>query len=210
MSLHVIDHPLAQDKLTRLRNKKTIPADFRRLVMELAQILVLEATRDVKTKDVAIETPIAPTTGKKLSEALTLIPIMRAGLAMVEGCLNLLPNASVGHIGIYRDKMVKNTVEYYFRLPPNVNHTRVLILEPLIATGDTACATLCRLKEYDVKRIDFLCILACKKGLDKLMQAHPDVNFYTLSIEPELNDQGYIVPGLGDAGDRIYGTVESE
>jgi uracil phosphoribosyltransferase len=210
MSVHVIDHPLAQDKLTRLRNKKTIPADFRRLVMELAQILVLEATRDVKTKDVSVETPFAATTGKKLAESLTLVPIMRAGLAMVEGCLQLLPSASVGHIGIYRDKMVRNTVEYYLRLPPNINHSRVLILEPLIATGDTACATLCRLKEFQVQRIDFLCILISKQAVVKLQENHPDVRIFTLSVEPDVNEQDYLLPGVGDAGDRIYGTVDTE
>lgn len=210
MSFHVIEHPLAQDKLTRLRNKKTIPADFRRLIMELAQILVLEATRDVKLKDVEVETPFAITTGKKLAEALTLVPIMRAGLAMVEGGLQLLPAASVGHIGIYRDKMVRNTVEYYFRLPPNIKKTRVLILDPMLATGDTACATVCRLKEYDVKHIDFLCLLASKQGIDKVLAEHPDVRIYTLCVESELNDQDYILPGVGDAGDRIYGTIETE
>jgi uracil phosphoribosyltransferase len=210
MSVHVIDHPLAQDKLTRLRSKKTIPADFRRLVMELAQILVLEATRDVKLKDVEVETPLAKTIGKKLAEAITLVPIMRAGLAMVEGSLQLLPSASVGHIGIYRDKLVRNTVEYYFRLSPNIKNTRVLVLDPMLATGDTACATLSRLKEYDVKHINFLCILASTVGLDKVLAEHPDVKVFTLSIEPELNDQDYILPGVGDAGDRIYGTVDTE
>lgn len=210
MSVHVIEHPLAQDKLTRLRNKKTIPNDFRRLVMELAQILVLEATRDVKLKDVTVETPLATTTGKKLAEAITLVPIMRAGLAMVEGCLQLLPSASVGHIGIYRDKVVENTVEYYFRLPANVNNTRVLVLEPLIATGDSACATLYRLKEFGIKRIAFLCILAAKQGVERVLKEHPDAEIFTLSIEPELNNQAYILPGLGDAGDRIYGTVDTE
>ncbi len=133
MAVHIVEHPLAQDKLTRLRNKKTLPNDFRRLTMELAQILVLEATRNIKLKDVEIETPFAKTIGKKLAEHVTLAPIMRAGLAMVEGGLQLLPSASVGHIGIYRDKMVRNTVEYYFRLPPDVKKTRVLVLDTLLA-----------------------------------------------------------------------------
>ncbi len=210
MSVHIIDHPLAQDKLTRLRNKKTLPGDFRRLVMELSQILILEATRNIKLKDVEIETPFAKTIGKKLAEHVTLAPIMRAGLAMVEGGLQLLPTASVGHIGIYRDKMVRNTVEYYFRLPPEVKKTRVLLLDTLLATGDTVSAAISRLKEYDVKHIDVLCLLASKAGIDKVMATHPHVRIYTLSVEPELNDQDYILPGIGDAGDRIYGTVDME
>lgn len=210
MSVHIIDHPLAQDKLTRLRNKKTTPGDFRRLVMELSQILILEATRNIKLKDVEIETPFAKTVGKKLAEHVTLAPIMRAGLAMVEGGLQLLPAASVGHIGIYRDKMVRNTVEYYFRLPPDVKKTRVLVLDTLLATGDTVCAAVSRLKEYDVKHIDILCLLAAKVGVEKVLAVHPGMRIFTLSVEPELNDQGYILPGIGDAGDRIYGTVELE
>jgi uracil phosphoribosyltransferase len=208
--LHVINHPLAQDKLTRLRNKKTVPEGFRRLVMQLAQILVLEATRDIKLKDVEVETPLAKTTGKKLAEAVTLVPIMRAGLAMVEGASGILPSASVGHIGIYRDKFVRNTIEYYFRLPANVKDTRVLVLDPMLATGDTACAAISRLKEYDVKHIDFLCILAATPGVARIQNEHPDVRIFTLSVEPELNDQGYMLPGVGDAGDRIYGTVDAD
>ncbi len=210
MGLLIIDHPLAQDKLTRLRNKKTQPEGFRRLVMELAQILVLEATRDVALKDVDVETPLAKTTGKKLAEKLTLVPVMRAGLAMVEGALRILPSASVGHIGIYRDKFVRNTVEYYFRLPPDVKDTRVLVLDSMLATGDTACAALSRLKEYDVKHIDFLCILAARPGLGRMRKEHPDVRIFTLSEEPELNDQDFILPGVGDAGARIYGTEDAE
>ncbi len=204
----VIDHPLAQDKLWHLRDKRTTPDNFRRLIGEISQILAYEITRDLKTKGARVVTPIQATTGKKISEPMALVPIMRAGQAMLDGMLTLLPSCAVGHIGIYRDKFVNNTVEYYFRLPKGITGMRVAVLDPMLATGDTAIAAISRLKEYRVGPITFACILSAKKGINRLRAVHPDVEIFTLSIEPLLNSHGYIVPGLGDAGDRIYGTLD--
>ncbi len=209
-NIHIIDHPLAQDKLWHLRNKATTPDNFRRLISEISQILAYEVTRDFKTKGFKVETPLKATTGLKIVENLSLVPIMRAGQAMLEGMLSLLPYCTVGHIGIYRDKFVNNTVEYYFRLPKNIKGTRVAVLDPLLATGDTAIAAISRLKEYNTGPIMFVTILAAKTGLERFLKAHPDVHVYTLSVEPDVNTEGYILPGIGDAGDRIYGTFGAE
>lgn len=206
--LNILTHPLALDKLTRLRDKATEPERFRRLVIELAEMLVIEVTRDLKTKSVEVETPLAKTKGQKIAEKVTLVPVMRAGLAMLEGAHRIMANADVGHIGIYRDKFVRNTVEYYFRLPKDVKDHRILLLDPMLATGDTASAAIARLKEYKVGQIQFLCLLASKPGVARLAKEHPDVQIWTLSEEPEMNEHDYILPGVGDAGDRIYGTVE--
>jgi uracil phosphoribosyltransferase len=206
-ALRVIDHPLAQDKLTQLRDKNTSPEHFRRLVMELSQLLTYEATRDLNTKSVKVETPLAKTTGLRVSDPVTFVPIMRAGLAMLEGALRVMPNAGVGHIGIYRDKFVKNTVEYYFRLPKTVEKHRIFVFDPMLATGDTMVAALSRLKEYKVGRISLLTILVSKDGYERVIKEHPNVEVFTLSFEQVLDKNGYILPGVGDAGDRIYGTV---
>lgn len=205
-ALHVIEHPLAQDKLTQLRDKETTPEHFRRLVMELSQLLTYEATRDLKTKQVKVETPLQKTTGQRVSEPVTFVPIMRAGLAMLEGALRVMPNAGVGHIGIYRDKFVKHTVEYYFRLPKDVKGHRILVFDPMLATGDTMVAALSRLKEYNVGKLQLLTVLVSKPGYERIAAEHPDVEIFTLSFEPVLDKNGYILPGVGDAGDRIYGT----
>ncbi len=208
-NVQVITHPLAQDKLWHLRDKKTAPDNFRRLISEISQILAYEMTRDLKVKSHKVETPITHTTGNKIVENMALVPIMRAGQAMLDGMLGLLPYCAVGHIGIYRDKFVNNTVEYYFRLPKDVKGMRMAVLDPLLATGDTAIAAISRLKEYNVGPISFVTILAAESGLERFQKIHPDVMIYTLSVEPEVNAQGYIVPGIGDAGDRIYGTVDA-
>jgi len=202
----VIDHPLAQDKLWHIRNRDTSPDNFRRLVSEVSEIFAYEVSRDLKTKEVPVTTPIKATKGRKIIENMALVPIMRAGQAMLDGMLDLMPYCTVGHIGIYRDKFVNNTVEYYFRLPKGIEGMRVTVLDPLLATGDTAIAAITRLKEYQVGPISFVCLLAAEPGLKRMQEAHPDVHVYTLCIEPEINKEGYIVPGLGDAGDRIYGT----
>lgn len=202
----IIDHPLAQDKLWHIRHKDTTPDNFRRLIFEVSEILALEMTRDLKTKDTPVPTPFQMTKCRKIVENLALVPIMRAGQSMVEGMLQLMPYCPVGHIGIYRDKFVNNTVEYYFRLPKGIEGMRVAVLDPLLATGDTAIAAITRLKEYNVGPITFVSLLVAEEGLARLHKAHPDVHIYTLSIEPKINEQGYILPGLGDAGDRIYGT----
>lgn len=208
-NLTVIDHPLAQDKLWHLRNKNTTPDNFRRLISEISQIFAYEVTRHLKTKDIKVETPLQATKGKKISENLVLVPIMRAGQAMLDGMLSLLPYCGVGHIGIYRDKFVNNTVEYYFRMPKNIAGQKVAVLDPLLATGDTAIAAISRLKEYNVGQIYFVCLLVAEEGLSRFQKVHPDVHVFTLSIEPDVNKEGYITPGIGDAGDRIYGTFEA-
>ena len=206
--LTVIEHPLAQDKLWHLRNRETTPDNFRRLVRELSFILACEVAKSFKTKSAKVETPIQSTVGQKISERVALVPIMRAGQSMVEGMLELMPFCAVGHIGIYRDKFVNNTVEYYFRLPKNVEGMKVIVMDPLLATGETAIAAIARLKEYNVGEICFVSLLAAEQGLKKFHSAHSDVRVYTLSVEPKVNHQGYIVPGIGDAGDRIYGLVD--
>ncbi|OFZ17674.1 MAG: uracil phosphoribosyltransferase [Bdellovibrionales bacterium RBG_16_40_8] len=208
-NLTIIDHPLAQDKLWHLRNKHTAPDNFRRLVAELSHIMAYEMTRDFKTEVVEVETPVQKTTNRKIVENMVLAPIMRAGQAMVDGMLDLMPTCAVGHIGIYRDKFINNTVEYYFRLPKGVKGVRVAVLDPLLATGDTAIAAVSRLKEYDVGPISFVALLVAEVGLKKFLKIHPDVHVYTLSVEPEVNSAGYILPGIGDAGDRIYGTLNT-
>jgi uracil phosphoribosyltransferase len=206
-NLTIVDHPLAQDKLWHLRNKRTPPDNFRRLVGELSHILAYEMTREFKTKMVKVETPIEKTANKKIIEEMALVPIMRAGQAMVDGMLDLMPSCAVGHIGIYRDKFINNTIEYYFRLPKGIENMRVAVLDPLLATGDTAIAAITRLKEYKVGPITFVSLLVADEGLKKFMKAHPDVHVFTLSVEPRINRDGYIAPGLGDAGDRIYGSL---
>lgn len=208
-NLTIIDHPLAQDKLWHLRDKTTTPDNFRRLISELSHIMAYEMTRDFKTKEFKVETPFQKTSGKKIIESMAIVPIMRAGQSMVDGMLNLLPRCAVGHIGIYRDKFVNNTVEYYFRLPKGVEGMRVAVLDPLLATGETAIAAITRLKEYEVGSISFISLLVSEAGLQKLSKAHPDVHVYTLSVEPTVNELGYVLPGIGDAGDRIYGTLDS-
>jgi uracil phosphoribosyltransferase len=205
----VVNHPLAQDKLWHLRNKHTPPDNFRRLVYELSHIMGYEMAREFKTKNVKVETPVGSTSTPKITETMAIVPIMRAGQAMVDGILDLMPTCAVGHIGIYRDKFVNNTVEYYFRLPQGIEGMRVAVLDPLLATGETAIAAITRLKEYKVGPISFVAMLAAEEGLKKFHKAHPDVHVYVLSIEPTINDQGYIVPGIGDAGDRIYGSMQT-
>lgn len=209
-NLIIVDHPLAQDKLTQLRDRETSPEHFRRLVIELSQFLMYEMTRTLKTKEVKVETPLQKTKGLRIAEKVTVLPIMRAGLAMLEGALKVIPSAAVGHIGIYRDKFVQNTVEYYFRLPMDVEGQRIVILDPMLATGDTMVAALTRLKERKIGKVTIMNILVSKPGLERVLAEHPDIEIYTLSLEPTLDKSGYILPGVGDAGDRIYGTIELE
>jgi uracil phosphoribosyltransferase len=174
---------------------------------ELSQLLAYEATRDLGTKRTKVETPLETTDTEMISEELVVVAIMRAGNGMLSGMLRILPFATVGHIGIYRDRFIKSTVEYYLRLPKNVEKKRVLILDPLLATGDTACAAIDRLKEYNVGAIRYVCLLASPEGIKNLKSHHPDVEIYTMSVERQLDERGYLLPGLGDAGDRLYDTV---
>ena len=201
---HIIEHPVLQHKLTILRNRNTDSNHFRQAVEEMSQFLAYEVTKDLKTRPDPIETPLEGMTGTKIAEPLLVVPVLRAGNGMLGGMLKILPFAKVGHIGIYRDKFIKNTVEYYFRLPQGAKGARVLLLDPLLATGDTAIAAIDRLKQYEVGPIRLVCLLAAPEGLSKLKTFHPDVEVFTLSLERELNDKGYILPGLGDAGDRLY------
>jgi uracil phosphoribosyltransferase len=209
-NVKIVDHPLAASKLWHLRNKATPPGVFRSLVEEISQLLAYEMTSQLKTKKHKVVTPLQETFGYKIAEPIALIPIMRAGQAMLHGMLDLLPFAAVGHIGIYRDKFINNTVEYYFRMPKGISKMHAFVLDPLLATGDTAVAAISRLKEYNVSKITFVSILAAREGVDKLIAAHPDVMIYCLNVEPEVDRHGYILPGIGDAGDRIYGTHGAE
>lgn len=202
----VVRHPLAQHKLCQLRDKATRPSRFRDLLEDVSQLLAYEVSRSFELGPMDVETPISITKGHHIIDRVVLVSIMRAGNGMLTGMQRLLSFASVGHIGIYRDKFVNSTVEYYFRLPKQMEGAKVVLLDPLLATGDTAVAAIGRLKEFKVSEIRFVTIIASRPGLAKVHEFHPDVKIYTLSIEPEVNDKGYLVPGIGDAGDRLYGT----
>lgn len=204
--VHVVDHPIIRHKLGILRDKSTRPHEFRQILGELSHILAYEATRDLALARADIETPMQRTTVEKVSEPLVLASIYRAGEGMLGGFLQMLPFAAVGHIGIYRDKTMQQTVEYYFKLPDQMHGKKVLLLDPLLGTGDTCLAALDRLKQYEVGPIKVVTLLSAQTGLDKVMTSHPDVEVYTLSIEQGLNELGYLLPGLGDAGDRLFGT----
>ncbi|MBK8202877.1 MAG: uracil phosphoribosyltransferase [Bdellovibrionales bacterium] len=200
---HVVRHPVVQHKLCQLRDKTTRPRQFRELMEEVSQLLAYEVARNFELEPVDVETPMRLTKGHRISDRVVLVSIMRAGNGMLAGMQRLLSFAPVGHIGIYRDKFIKSTVEYYFRLPKQMEGAKVILLDPMLATGDTAVAAISRLKEYQVSEIRFVTIIASRPGLEKVHEWHPDVEIYTLSVEPEVNEMGYIVPGIGDAGDRL-------
>lgn len=205
--IHIINHPLVQHKLTIMRDKNTGTRDFRELTHEVSQLLGYEAMRNIRTELVDIETPVAPTKSPVLSgRKLALIPILRAGLAMADAIADFVPNAKIGHIGMYRDPETHLPVEYYCKLPTDIETRDVFVLDPMLATGGSAIAAIDLLKTRGATNIKFVCILAAPEGLAKLRSAHPDVEIYTASIDEKLNDHQYIVPGLGDAGDRIFGT----
>ncbi len=203
----VSEHPLIQSKMALLRNKETGAKEFREIIGEVAMLLSYEATRDLALKDVEVETPIATAHCKTISEKLAIVPILRAGIGMTDGLLTLLPTAKVGHIGLYRDPDTLEPVEYYCKLPHDVSERTVLLTDPMLATGGSADAAIAFLKQKQVKRIIFLCILAAPEGVQRLQERHPDVDIFAAAYDSDgLNDHGYIVPGLGDAGDRIFGT----
>ena len=206
-NLCVVDHPILRDALTLLRDRKTESASFRRKLHEVTRLLTYEATRDLETCTVEIETPLAKTEAETVSEKPVVVSIMRAGNAMLDAVLAVMPFATAGHIGIYRDKFINNTVEYYLKLPDDAKGRRVYLVDPLLGTGDTAVACIDRLKQYEVGAITFICVLCSKPGLEKLFHFHPDVKVYTVAIEPEIDERGYLVPGLGDVGDRLYNVV---
>lgn len=200
-------HPLVAHKLTRLREQKTDPKKFRELVREIAALLTYEATADLIVSERPVATPLASTSGFELRDKLGLMPILRAGLGMVEGVWELVPNAEVWHIGLYRDERTLQPVEYYNKLPIEPTVSVCLILDPMLATGGSAVATVDILKRWGVSRIKFVCILAAPEGIQNLQNAHPDVPIYLAAVDSHLNELGYIVPGLGDAGDRQFGTA---
>ncbi|MCR4896302.1 MAG: uracil phosphoribosyltransferase [Lachnospiraceae bacterium] len=203
----IMDHPLIQHKIGFIRRVDTGTKDFRDTISEIAMLICYEATRELKLQDVEIETPICKTTVKELSgKKLAVIPILRAGLGMVDGMLRLIPAAKVGHIGLYRDPETSLPVEYYCKVPADCSEREIFIVDPMLATGGSAVAAVTMLKERGCRNIHFLCIIAAPDGIKALQEAHPDVDLYVGALDEKLNDHNYIVPGLGDAGDRIFGT----
>lgn len=203
----IMEHPLIQHKIGWLRKTGTGSRDFREMVGEIAMLLCYEATRNLELEDVAIETPICATTVKALKgKKLAVVPILRAGLGMVDGMLAMIPAAKVGHIGLYRDPETLEPVEYYCKLPEDCSERKVFVVDPMLATGGSAVAAIKMLKDKGVRNIHFLCIIAAPEGVEAMKEAHPDVDVYIGALDEGLNSHGYIVPGLGDAGDRIFGT----
>ena len=203
----VMDHPLIQHKIGLIRRKETGTKDFRQAIGEIANLICYEATRNLALEDVEIETPICPTVVKELKgKKMAIVPILRAGLGMVDGMLTLIPAAKVGHIGLYRDPETLKPVEYYCKLPADCEEREVFVVDPMLATGGSAIAAIELLKEKGCKNIHFMCIIAAPEGVAAMQEAHPDVDIYIGALDEKLNDHGYIVPGLGDAGDRIFGT----
>lgn len=202
----VIKHPLIDHKMTQLRDETTAPERYRRVMRDLSRLLAYELTRDLKTKRVTIRTPLEQGEFSVLDETVYLVSIMRAGNGMLDGFLDMIPLASVGHVGIYRDRFIENTVEYYFKIPGGSKGKPVIVLDPMLATGATAISAIDRLKEFGVGQVTVACILTTPEGLKNMAEAHPDVPIVTLSVDRQLSDKGYILPGLGDAGDRLYGT----
>lgn len=206
-NVYVMDHPLIQHKIGFIRRQEVGSKDFRAIVSEIAMLMCFEATRDLKLQDVEVTTPICPTTAKELEgKKLAIIPILRAGLGMVEGMLQLIPAAKVGHIGLYRDPETLNPVEYYCKLPADCDEREVFVVDPMLATGGSCSAAIELLKAKGVKKIRFLCVIAAPEGVERMQKEHPDVDIYIGALDDHLNSHGYIVPGLGDAGDRIFGT----
>ena len=203
----IMDHPLIQHKIGIIRRQETGSKDFRQLISEIAMLMCYEATRDLKLTDVEIETPISKMTAKELAgKKLAVVPILRAGLGMVDGMLSMIPAAKVGHIGLYRNEETLETVEYYCKLPKDCAEREVFVVDPMLATGGSATAAITMLKNKGVKKIRFMCIVAAPQGIERMQKEHPDVDLYVGALDDHLNENGYIVPGLGDAGDRIFGT----
>ncbi|PRR83158.1 uracil phosphoribosyltransferase [Clostridium vincentii] len=202
-----VNHPLVQHKLSFIRSKDTGAKDFRNLVSEVAMLLAYEVTRDLPMEDVEIETPICKATCKRLSgKKLAIVPILRAGLGMVDGMLNLIPAAKVGHIGMYRDEETLKPVEYFCKLPEDIAEREVIVVDPMLATGGSAIDALDLLKARGAKSLKLACLIGSPEGVKAIQEAHPDVDIYIAAIDEKLNEKGYIVPGLGDAGDRLFGT----
>ena len=206
MQVQVMNHPLIQHKVTLMRKKDTGSKDFRELLEEITMLMGYEITRDLPLEDITIETPLQTMTGKQISgKKLVVVPILRAGLGMVQGILNLIPTAKVGHIGLYRDPETKKPVEYYCKMP-DIDGREFIICDPMLATGGSACAAITMLKKRGIQNIKFICPVAAPEGVQALNKEHPDVKIYTAALDDRLNENCYILPGLGDAGDRIFGT----
>ena len=205
--VHVMDHPLIAHKISYIRREEVGTKEFREVIGEIAQLMCYEATRNLKTREVKIKTPICETVGRELDGTkLAIVPILRAGIGMVDGMLSLIPTAKVGHIGLYRDPETLEPVEYYCKLPADCEEREVFVVDPMLATGGSSVAAIKMLKDKGVKNIRFLCIIAAPEGVERMREEHPDVDLYIGALDEKLNDHGYIVPGLGDAGDRIFGT----
>ena len=206
-NFHLVDHPLIQHKLTIMRDKNTSSKDFRQLLDEISMLMGYEITRNLPTEDVEIETPICKTVQKKISgKKLAIVPILRAGLGMVDGLLRLVPVARVGHIGLYRDPETHLPIEYYCKMPEGLDERQVIIVDPMLATGGSASDAITMVKKRGAKNIMMMCLVASPEGVAKVQADHPDVDIYAAALDEYLNDHAYIVPGLGDAGDRIFGT----
>jgi uracil phosphoribosyltransferase len=205
--VHLIDHPLVQHKLTLMRRKEASTNTFRQLLHEISALMAYEVLRDMPMHEMEIETPLEITTGNVIDgKKLVFVSILRAGTGILDGMLTVVPGARVGHIGLYRDPKTLVAVEYYFKMPGELHERDVVVVDPMLATGHSAVAAVERLKEFSPKSIKFVCLLTCPEGIDHMQSAHPDVPIYTAAIDRQLDDHGYIVPGLGDAGDRIFGT----
>jgi uracil phosphoribosyltransferase len=205
--IHLIDHPLVQHKMTLLRRKQASTKSFRQLVNEISALVAYEVLRDIPLHDIEIETPLETMTGRVIDgKKLVFVSILRAGTGILDGMLDVVPGARVGHIGLYRDPKTLGAVEYYFKMPGDLHERDVVIVDPMLATGNSAVAAVDRLKECGPKSIKFVCLLTCPEGLAAMKSAHPDVPIYTAAVDRQLDEHGYILPGLGDAGDRIFGT----
>jgi uracil phosphoribosyltransferase len=206
-TVHLIDHPLVQHKLTLMRRKDASTNSFRQLLHEISMLMAYEVLRDIPVQEIEIETPLEKTTGRVIDgKKLVFVSILRAGTGILDGMLAVVPGARVGHIGLYRDPKTLVAVEYYFKMPGDLHERDVVVVDPMMATGNSAVAAVERLKEHSPKSIKFVCLLTCPEGVAAMNRAHPDVPIYTAAVDRQLNEHGYILPGLGDAGDRIFGT----
>ena len=205
--VHVFDHPLIQHKLSYIRDVNTGTKEFRELVDEVGMLMAYEVTRDLELQDVEIETPVTKMTAKRLAgKKLAVVPILRAGLGMTDGVLSLVPAATVGHIGLYRDPQTLKAVEYFVKLPQDIDERQIIVVDPMLATGASAIEAITSLKKRGAKNIRFMCLIAAPEGVEKMKEAHDDVDIYIAALDEKLNDKAYITPGLGDAGDRLFGT----
>lgn len=206
-TVHVFDHPLIQHKLSYIRDARTGTKEFRELVDEVGMLMAYEVTRDLELQDVEIQTPVTKMTAKRLAgKKLAIVPILRAGLGMTDGVLSLVPAARVGHIGLYRDPETLEAVEYFAKMPQDIDERQIIVVDPMLATGASAIEAISSLKKRGAKSIRFMCLIAAPEGVEKMQEAHPDVDIYIAALDEKLNDKAYITPGLGDAGDRLFGT----